>query len=128
MGPPNIEANIINAMRERAPLSLPPECGRFAVTDKSSGTSTATANATINIASKSVLAWFTPSPIHTRIPERYARTNPAAVNAADIKYPHIQSSIAIMIADGGSGLRRLSNVMTMKDARAMSASFHDPHA
>ena len=85
-------------------------------------------NATINIARKSVLAWLTPSPIHTRIPERYARINPAAVNAADIKYPPIQKSIAVMSAGPTSGLFALKIVTAKKHARAMSASFHAPHA
>ena len=68
---------------------------------KQIGMSTRRTNPTISIPSRSVLAWLTPSPIQTRIPERNAFTNPAAVKTADERNPPNQSSAAVMNSGGG---------------------------
>jgi hypothetical protein len=57
---------------------------------------------TMSMPRSNVLAWFTPSPIQTRIPERYAASSPEAVKPAETMKATIQSGAAIRSAGEGA--------------------------
>ncbi len=129
-GPANMQPKNASPVA-RSPPRLSLARGNLPLSQMHIGPSTTTVNPTTSIPNRSVLARLTPSPIQTRIPERYAVNKPEAVNAAETEKLPNQSSTETANAGGTSprptaALKTVT--LTIIKTKAAQPSFQAPQA